>query len=120
MPIDDYPTPELGGSPWLKFRDLDPDWSVVTTRQEMDDGGADFNREAESPIYRWEFEYALLDQYIEIHDDHRESAKGETEPFTFTHPRTGVEYTGVRYEGYERSHDKNAVQKRTVRLIKRP
>lgn len=120
MPIDTYPTPEFGGSPWLKFRDLDPDWSVVTTEQEMDDGGADYNLEADGPILRWEFEYALLGEYIEIHDGHRESAQGITGSFTFVHPRTGVTYTNVRYEKYERDHNKNWVQMRSVGLIRRP
>src|SRR5947207_6279108 len=119
MAIDDYPTPEFGGSPWLRFRTLDPDWSVVTTAQEMDDGGADYNLEADAPILRWEFEYALMGEYIDVHDGHRESAKGITGDFSFTDPRTGLVYAGVRYEKYERSHNKNAVQMRSVGLIQR-
>lgn len=120
MAIGNYPTPEFGGSPWLKFRDLDPDWSVVTTEQEMEDGGADYNLEADESILRWEFEYVLIGEYIDIHDGHRESAKGITQSFTFVHPRTGVAYTGVRYESYERNHTKNHAQMRTVRLVRRP
>lgn len=118
-----FPTPEMGGPVWKKFTDSDPDWDVVTTEQIMDDGGADYNREADSPIYRWSFEYGpLLTVESDILDEHRALAKGKNESFTFVHPRTGITYIGVRYEKYERGHDSRHVntQVRMITLIKRP
>jgi hypothetical protein len=121
MAIDNYPSPEFGGPPYLKFRELDSDWSIVTTEQQMDDGSSDVNLEGDSPIRRWEFEYdGLTETQAAILDGHRAAAKGIAESFTFVNPRTGESLTGVKYESFETDHSKRWIQTRKVRLIRRP
>jgi hypothetical protein len=121
MSIGNYPTVQYGGAQPLKLLDLDPNWDEVTTEQIMDDGGADYNLEGDSPIYAWEIEYDGLDEAeVAILDEHRAAAKGKTQSFTFIHPRTGVEYSGTRYADFQPDHSKMWIQSRTVRLIKRP
>jgi hypothetical protein len=121
MPIDNYPTIQYGGPFTLKLLDLDPNWDEVTTEQIMDDGGADYNLEGDEPILMWEIQYdGLTETEAKILDDHRALAKGKTQSFTFIHPRTGIQYTGVRYDEYQPDHSKVWIQSRAVRLIKRP
>lgn len=121
MPIATYPTVQYGGAPPLKLLDLDPDWDQVTTEQIMDDGGADYNLEADTPIYGWELAYDGLNEVeAAILDEHRALAKGKTQSFTFIHPRTGAEYAGTRYAEFQPDHSKTWIQSRRIRLIKRP
>ena len=121
MPIGNYPTVQYGGPFTLKLLDLDPDWDQVTTEQIMDDGGADYNLEADNPILAWEIQYnGLQEAEVAILDAHRALAKGKTQSFTFVHPRTGVEYAGTRYAEYQPDHSKVWIQYRNVRLISRP
>lgn len=122
MPISAYPTPELGGPKWLKYTPVEPSYDDVTGIHTYQDEGISTYTNADTPKYIWILEYdGLYPLEAEILDDHYDEAFGQANSFTFT-DREGVAHTGVRYDkgGFKRSHDKQAIQKRSIRLVLYP
>lgn len=90
---------------------------------EFQDGGVDLNLDAVTPTYMWILQYeGLLASEALLLDAHYDSAFGEAYGFNFRDPKTTTLYASVHYdkEGYERSHTKDWLQRRTIKLIKRP
>lgn len=122
MPVPSpFPTPALYGPMWTKFIAEEPEY-LVTVGTPFKNGHVDYWLNSDTPIYRFVFEYATLTETeAAILDDHYASAKGRAFGFLFTDPRTQVNYTGVHYEKFEKSHDKSRkIQKRVLTLVKRP
>lgn len=125
-----YPIPGAStsygiGPPWLKLHQYQPDYKQVTSRHDYEDGGASFvTFNSVAPII-WLIEYDGLDggaaQNFAAIDAHRADAFGEVYGFSFTNPYTNVTYTDVHYmQEFEEDHKKTWINKRTIRLIKRP
>lgn len=101
-------------------------YSVGFTQYE--DGGVSTNMPVETAVYRWALEYVNLDSSeASGHDAHAESARigdnGSHHTFSFTHPTTGVVYSGCRYDrgGYtENPHKLVSAQGRSVVIVQYP
>lgn len=128
-----YPTPghsatyDSGPIP-LKYLKVRKDYGEITLISKYEDQGRDFNTSAADAPQRWELEYnGLTDEDANILDEFYDAHKLST-TFTFIEPRdhpwTGVEggtFTGVRFESYDKDHDKvKGIQRRSVKLVKYP
>lgn len=133
MPEQTYPTPLHSqtydsGPVYMKYLKVRKDYSEITLISKYEDLGRDFNTSAADAPQRWELEYNGLDDrdaniLDEFYDAHKLSVT-----FTFIEPRDhpwtdteGDTVTGVRFESYDKDHDKvKTIQRRTVKLVKYP
>jgi hypothetical protein len=125
-----YPIPGAStgygiGPEWLKFHEFQPDYQQVTNRHEYEDGGASFLIINDTAPILWTIEYDGLEVGsgvgVSIIDAHRADAFGEVYGFSLTNPRTSVTYTDVHYlPEFEEDHRKTWINRRVIRLIKRP
>lgn len=122
MPISAYPTEENGGPKWLKYTPAPSDYDAITVVSGYQDGGISTVTEASTGLLRWTIEYdGLTPLEADILDDHYDEAFGQANSFTFT-DREGAAHTGVHYDkgGLTKSHDKQWMQRRVVKLVKYP
>lgn len=128
-----YPIPGLStaygtGPQWLKFHQFQPDYKAVTSRHDYEDSGASFVIFNNTAPIIWTIEYDGLEAAtspspagVSIIDAHRADAFGEVYGFNLTNPRTSVVYTDVHYlPEFEEDHRKTWINRRIIRLIKRP
>lgn len=123
---NEFPTPAFGGARYMKYRKLAKDYSEITDFAHFDDGGLDTNQHASDTAQRYEFTYnGLTETQAKVFDDHFTINK-LSGTFTLQEPRnepwtgtTGSSVT-VRYESYERDHEKVWSQSRRIVLIKTP
>lgn len=112
----------VGGPQFLKFHQYQPDYGDVTDEHVYEDGGASrFLRNDSAPI-TFVFEYdGLLEEEAAILDEHRADAFGGAYGFELTNPRTLQVFQDVHYLEWDEDHQLyETINKRTVRLIKRP
>ncbi|MFZ9311168.1 MAG: hypothetical protein ACO24O_06680 [Arenimonas sp.] len=71
-------------------------------------------------VQRWQLDYeGLTEDEAQTLLDHFETAKGRVNDFSFTHPREGVIYTGVKYDSFVvNDHTKYWALPRRVVLVK--
>lgn len=122
--ISPFPTPDLTSIPYSRYVCSEPEFDGVVYSQTFEDKGGAFNTVTDTASQIWELEiHGLTPSEAEVYDDHYDDAFGQLNDFTFT-DKLGVAHTGVRYmaDGFKRSHDahKSWIQKRAIRLIKRP
>lgn len=113
---------EVGGPPYLKFRQYQPSYEDVTDEHVYEDGGASYVLANDVAPIIFLFEYdGLLEEEAAILDNHRADAFGPAFPFVLTNPRTGQVFSGVRYLEWEEDHQLiQTINSRIVRLIWRP
>lgn len=118
-----YPTPANGGPQYLKFRQFQPDWEVVTDAHEYEDGGRSWVAYNDSAPIFFIFEYDGLD-VADAEDlyGHFSDAGGQLFGFTLTNPRTETEFTDVHYapDGWEEDHTMVDINRVRIRLVKYP
>jgi hypothetical protein len=120
----EFPLPSVSGSNprYESCTQQAPDYQIGES-PEYQDGGKDFNLDAATPTRRWALVYdGLTLAEAAILDAHFDSAYGEAFGFNFRDPKTTTLYSAVHYEkdGYEKSHTKDWLQRRVIKLIKRP
>lgn len=110
------------GPMWLKMHPFQPDYAEVTDKHVYEDAGASFVSRNDTATLRWLLEYdGLSDLESDVLDAHRAEAFGELFGFTFVNPRTGGSVSDVHYdESFDEDHSKVGINKRVIRLIKRP
>ncbi len=95
---------------------------------QFEDQGVLTNMPVETAVKRWVIDFVnLTSAEADGHDAHAELAKigenGSHNTFSFTHPTTGVTFSGCRYDkgGYtENPHKIVSAQSRTVILVQYP
>lgn len=101
------------------FTEEEPEYPV-TTGPKFADGGADTFLANTTPVRKFVIIYSGLTlAEATTLDDHIASCYGTHLGFTLTTP-TGEVIANVKYADRERTHTKVWLQRRTVRLIKRP
>lgn len=118
-----FPLPAAGGPPFLKFRQMQPDFAAVSHRHDYEDGGASFVAMNDTgPIY-FELEYnGLTAAQAALILAHFADAGSELFGFSFTNPRTSTVYTDVHYapDGFQEDHSRIWNNSFRIRLVKRP
>lgn len=129
MALAEYPLPSVNSSypdPLVSYK-LPDKFQVDSTT--YDDGGVDTAlRSGGNGTQRWYLFYdGLTAALAAIPDAHVATAKmpegdgPSAHSFNFRDPDSGILYTGVRYQSYDRPIHKNKdIQTRTVYLIKYP
>jgi hypothetical protein len=127
-PFPSYTAPSPYTGPlWESFTEMAPDYDAVTTVTEYEDLSISTNTNSSSPIRRWTITYILDTSdtasaaFLAALDAHYVSAAGQVGAFNFT-DRNSVTISNVKYDkgGYEKSHTKQWIQHRVVKLILRP
>lgn len=115
--VSAYPTPNNSGPAINRLTDLPAEFKVI--RYEFDDGGAEVNV-MPCGVQRWQLDYeGLSSADAATLLTHFNLAKGRVNDFSFTHPREGVIYTGVKYESFVISdHQKHWALPRKIVLVK--
>lgn len=122
---NEYPTPAFSGPPYLKYTKRAKDYKEITVFSHFEDGGIDTNEHAADAAQRYDFVYdGLTDTEAKVLLDHFITNRFSG-TFSFQEPRnepwttTGSTVT-VRYESFERDHDKVWTQSIRLTLIKTP
>lgn len=116
-----YPTPSAGGPRYRRCQLLDKKYPTVPGPK-YTDGGQDSVAASATPSETvWEIEYdGILASEAVTLDVHNDSALDGHLQFNFTDPETGTTHM-VKYLEYKRgSRTNKEINKRLVRLIKRP
>jgi hypothetical protein len=99
-----FPNNTISGHRYRHYKAEPRDFGGVTDSWEYEDGGKDFNRRTSSPARRWRIEYGpLTAAQAAVFDTFWESV-GIDVTFDFT-DKAAVNWTNVRIESYERTHD---------------
>lgn len=122
MPIAEFPLPSVSGSnpkPTVCYQLAEQ--YAVSKSPEYQDGGVDFNLDAETPTRQWSLTYTgITAAEAALLDAHHVLAFHDAMEFNFRDPVTTTLHSNVRYLEYERSHAKRWIQDRRITLIKRP
>lgn len=111
----EFPSPDITGILWSRFREVPRDYSSVTVSHVYEDEGRSFN-ETGTPPRRFEVEFTgLARAEADVFDAFWEAAR-MVRTFTLTTPADEA-VTGVRIESYERDHDSNRGWINSVKFV---
>lgn len=100
----EFPSPDITGIDWERFRAVPRDWSKVTIAHVYEDESRSFSDTSDSPPQFWEVGYTgLTRQEADVFDAFWEAVRLKRS-FTFT-DKNGTAHTGVRVASYDRNHD---------------
>lgn len=118
--ISPFPTENLGGPRMARYDVQDPEYPT-DVGQPYKGGGTDYwiRNDTKTLFFICDYKTDGCVEEIEaaILDAHYDEAKGKTYGFDFYDKNSGIIYTNVHYESYERSHGKRTtIQFRMVKL----
>jgi hypothetical protein len=116
-----YPTPALGGPRYLRCQIISKQYPVILGPKYTDGGQDSFLASTTPSEIVWEIEYdGILASEAVTLDAHNDSAYDTHLQFNFTDPETGTTHA-VKYLEYQRgARTHRDINKRLVKLIKRP
>ena len=112
----DFPPAGLSGRIWTHYALEPKDWSGVTDTFTFEDEGHTFNLRTATPPTRWSIVYEGLSSTQADYLSAMSDAYGIHLSFTFL-DKAGTTQTGIRFESFQRSHDRHLGQIITVSMV---